>query len=160
MKFSMFNLSALAAMTVASLMAVELPAAPGAAISPKVAIETRRASFKKMGAAMKALNGQFKGGSPSKAEIATAAQAIALASRDQPKLFPAGSGASAGVPTDALPNIWTDRKTFDAQMTRLIQESNKMVAVSKGNDLSAMEAQVKATGAVCGSCHRQFRSDN
>jgi cytochrome c556 len=143
-----------------ALLCAELPAPAAPALSPQAAIEARRASFKKMGAAMKSLNGQFKSGSPSKAEVAKGAQAIALASRDQPKLFPAGSGASAGVPTDALPEIWKDRKTFDAQMLKLIQESNKLVAVSKGADLAAMEAQVKATGAVCGACHRQFRADN
>ncbi len=130
------------------------------AMSPKAAIGARQASFKTMGAAMRTLTRQLRDGEPSRPEIAKAAQAIASASREQLHLFPAGSGASAGIPTSALPAVWTQRKAFDAQMARLVQETGKLAATSKGGDLAAIQAQVKATGAVCSACHRQFRSDS
>lgn len=136
-----------------------LTAAPAAAPNPKAAIAARQAGYKKMGAAMKALNDQLKTDAPVKPTLVGAAQALATTAREQPRLFPAGSGPTAGVATDALPNIWTDRATFDGQMARLIAESGKLVAVVNGGNTDAIRAQAKATGATCAACHRQFRAD-
>ncbi|MEG8220925.1 cytochrome c [Sphingomonas sp. HH69] len=142
------------------MIPASLNAASAAAPAPKAAIAARQAGYKKMGAAMKALNDQLKTGAPVKAKMVGAAQALAAAAREQPRLFPAGSGPTAGVPTDALPNIWTDRATFDGQMARLIAESGKLIAVVNGGNADAIRAQAKATGATCAACHRQFRADN
>ena len=109
--------------------------------------------------AMKALNDQLKTGAPVKAKMVGAAQALAAAAREQPRLFPAGSGPTAGVPTDALPNIWTDRATFDGKMAKLIAESGKLISVVNGGNLDAIRTQAKTTGATCAACHRQFRAD-
>ena len=149
-----------AAALAAVVPALALAAAPAAAPSPQAAIAARQAGFKKMGAAMKALNDQLKSGAPAKDVMENAARTVALTAREQAKLFPAGSGASAGVKTDALPNIWTDRATFDALMGRLATESGKLQAVTGGGDAAAIGAQAKATGAACGACHRQFRADS
>jgi cytochrome c556 len=142
----------------ALLMVGTLGAAP-AAPNPKAAIAARQAGYKKMGAAMKALNDQLKTDAPAKAVMIAAAQTIATTAREQPKLFPAGSGSTAGVATDALPGIWTDRATFDGQMGKLIAESGKLVAVTNGGNAHAIRAQAKATGGTCAACHRQFRAD-
>ena len=142
------------------MISASLNAASAAAPAPKAAIAARQAGYKKMGAAMKALNDQLKTGAPVKAKMVGAAQALAAAAREQPRLFPAGSGPTAGVPTDALPNIWTDRATFDGQMARLIAESGKLIAVVNGGNADAIRAQAKATGATCAACHRQFPADN
>jgi len=92
--------------------------------------------------------------------MVAAAQTIATTARGQGKLFPAGSGPAPGVKTDALPNIWTDRATFDAQMAKLVVEADKLVAVTNSGDAAAIGAQAKATGAVCGGCHRKFRAED
>jgi len=113
-----------------------------------------------MGAAMKALNEQLKSDAPAKGPIAAYAQTIAATARGQGRLFPAGSGPTAGIKTDALPNIWTDRGTFDAQMNKLVAESGKLAAATSGGDMDAIRAQAKATGGVCAGCHRQFRADS
>lgn len=144
------------AMTTASM----LVAAPAAAPSPQAVIATRVAGFKKMGGAMKAINDQIKSGAPAKDVMLDAAKTIAATAREQGKLFPAGTGPAAGVKTDALASIWTDRATFDGQMNRLVAESGKLATIAAGGDAEAIGAQVKATGAVCGACHRQFRADN
>jgi len=144
----------------AMLPALALAAAPAAAPSPQAAIAARQAGFKKMGAAMKALKSQLDSGAPAKDVMANAARTIAFTASQQAKLFPAGSGASAGVKTDALTNIWTDRATFDALMVRLAGETGKLQAVASGGDVAAIAAQTKATGAACAACHRQFRADN
>lgn len=131
-----------------------------AAIDPKAAIPARQAGFKKMGAAFKVINDQLKTDAPAKDQMAAAARVVAATAKQQGALFPAGSGASAGVKTDALPAIWSDRATFDAQMAKLVAESNKLAAVAAGGDAAAIRAQFQATGATCKACHRQFRADN
>jgi len=147
-------------MLAATLPALALAAAPASAPSPQAAIAARQAGFKKMGAAMKALKAQLEAGAPAKDVMANAAHTIALTAPQQATLFPAGSGTSAGVKTDALPNIWTDRANFDALMVRLAAETGKLQAVATGGDVAAIAAQAKATGAACAACHRQFRADN
>lgn len=132
-------------------------ATPGPA--PKAAILARQSGYKKMGAAMKALNEQLKSDAPVKSIMAGAAQTLATTAREQPRLFPAGSGPAAGVATDALPNIWTERAAFDAQMAKLIAESAKLMAVVNQGNPDAIRVQAKATGATCAACHRQFRAD-
>ncbi|QBM76682.1 cytochrome c [Sphingomonas sp. AAP5] len=133
--------------------------AAGAGPSTDAVIATRVDGFKKMGGAMKALNDELKSDAPVKATMVAAAQMIAETARAQGKLFPAGSGPAPGVKTDALPIIWTDRATFDAQMAKLVTAADTLVAVANSGDAAAIGAQTKATGAVCGGCHRQFRSN-
>ena len=152
------TLAAVATAMTALALAGSLAAAPGP--SPQNIVATRQAGFKKMGAAMKALNEQLKSSTPAKNVIVAAAQTIAPTAREQAKLFPAGSGPAAGIKTDALPNIWTDRGTFDAQMNKLLVETAKLAAVTNGGDMDAIRAQAKVTGGVCASCHRQFRADS
>ena len=149
-------LSLAAALTMTGTLA----AAPAAAPSPQAAVAARQAGYKKMGAAMKALNDQLKSDAPAKPAMVAAARTIALTAREQSKLFPAGSGPASGLKTDALPAIWTDRATFDGQMARLVTESGKLLAAANGGNATAIRAQVKATGATCSACHRQFRADN
>lgn len=134
-----------------------LAAAP---VGPKAAVAARQAGFKRMGAAFKVINDQLRTDAPAKDQMVAAARLIAATAQPQATLFPAGSGASAGVPTDALPAVWSDRAAFDAQMAKLVAESNKLVAVTAGGDVAAIRVQAKATGATCSGCHRQFRADD
>lgn len=155
-----WNIVRAAALAGIAAAAGALAAGPPPAPSPQAAIAARQAGYKKMGAAMKALNEQLKGDAPAKDVMLTSARTIAATARDQPRLFPAGSGPTAGVKTDALPNIWTDRATFDAAMNRMLGESGKLLVVAGGGDVAAIRAQAKATGATCAACHRQFRADS
>lgn len=153
---TIYALSLAAALTITGTLA----AAPAAAPSPQAAVAARQAGYKKMGAAMKVLNDQMKSDAPAKPAMIAAARTIALTAREQSKLFPAGSGPTSGIKTDALPAIWTDRATFNGQMARLVTESGKLLATVNGGDITAIRAQVKATGGTCAACHRQFRVDN
>lgn len=140
----------------ASLSLPALSAGP----APQASVAARQAGFKKMGTAMKALNEQLKSGAPDKVIVLKSAQTLAATAREQTRLFPAGSGPSPTVKTDALPAIWTDRAAFDALANRMVAESGKLVSLANAGNFDAVRAQVKATGAVCSSCHRQFRADN
>jgi cytochrome c556 len=152
----------LAALTLAVTFAAGSGAGRASAAAPDAqsAILARQAGFKKMGTAMKALGGQLKSGAPDKAVMAAAAATILATARTQGALFPAGSGPTAGVKTDALPAIWTDKATFDGDMAALVTESGKLVAtINSGASTDAILAQTKAVGGTCGACHRAFRQD-
>lgn len=131
-----------------------------AASPAATAVTTRQANFKKMGGAMKVLKDQLASGSIDKAQAVAAAKTLAATGRAQAGLFPNGSGASAGVKTDALPAIWTNRATFDGQMKAYIAQADKLVAAAGTGNAAAIGAQFKAVGGACGSCHKQFRADN
>ena len=143
----------------AVVLAASLAASAVAAPSAQDYVTARQAGFKKMATAYKALNDQLKSGSPNKAAIVASAQMVAATAREQPRLFPIGSGPAGGVKTDALPAIWTDRSNFDVQMAKLVGETAKLASLANGGDIDAIRAQTKATGAVCGACHRAFRAD-
>lgn len=149
--FNTFRILVIAALASAPVMA--------AAPAPQDIVNARVAGFKKMGGAMKAIGEQLKAGTLNKSVVTAAAQTIAATAKGQGKLFPANTAPSAGVKTDALPSIWTDRASFAADMAKLVAESSKLVAVAGTGDAAATGAQMKAVGATCGACHRQFRAD-
>lgn len=137
-----------------------LAAKPAPKPSAADLIKTRQAGFKKMGGAMKALGEQLKSPAPAQPVMVTAAMTIAATAREQGRLFPAGSGSAPGVKTEALPAIWTNNAEFQSQMSKLVTESAKLVTATNGGDVAAIRLQARATGAVCGSCHHQFRKDD
>jgi cytochrome c556 len=132
---------------------------PAESPSPQTVIETRQAGFKKMGAAMKAIVEQLKSDAPDNARMAAAAQVISSGAETQLRWFPAGSGAEAGVETDALPHIWKDRAKFDSIANQLIPAAKTLATAMSGNDLAAIRAQVKIVADTCATCHRSFRAD-
>lgn len=129
------------------------------AATPQATIEARQEGFKKMGAAMKAITEQLKGDAPNAATLAASMQAIAAGAEKVSQWFPAGSGADAGVETDALPNIWTDRAKFDSMTKELGVEVKSLSASIATSDLAGMRAQLKRTAGACSTCHRSFRAD-
>jgi|SRR5882757_2716002 len=137
---------------------VEVAVAEEAA-SPQAVIETRRETFKKMGAGMKLIVAQLKTDAPDSARMTAAAQFISVHAEEIPHWFPAGSGPEAGIETDALPYIWKDRAKFDSIANQIVPEAKRLVVVIGGNDIGAMKAQVKLVGDVCGTCHKSFRAD-
>ncbi|EJL32846.1 cytochrome c [Novosphingobium sp. AP12] len=150
----------LAALGMSAALVVATSTMAIAASPAATAVTTRQANFKKMGGAMKVLKDQISSGAISKAEAVAAAKTLAATGRAQAKLFPNGSGASAGVKTDALPAIWTNRTVFDGQMKAYIAQADKMVVAANTGNVDAVTAQFKAVGGTCGSCHKQFRADN
>jgi cytochrome c556 len=143
----------LAAVTLASASETAGPASPGAVI------EIRQQGFKKMGAAMKALNEQLKIGAPDPARVTAAIEAISAGAQAQSEWFPAGSGPESGAETDALAHIWKDRAKFDSLATRLVAESKSLAAAAAANDAAALRAQAKVVADTCSTCHRSFRAD-
>lgn len=142
-------------------MSAALAGTLAVAASPAAtAITTRQANFKKMGGAMKVLKDQLASGTIDKAQAVAAAKTLASVGRQQGALFPNGSGASAGVKTEALPAIWTNRATFDGAMKAYLAQADKLVVAANTGNAAAIGAQFKAVGGTCGSCHKQFRADD
>jgi cytochrome c556 len=129
-----------------------------AAPSASAVIAERQANYKKMGGAMKVIKDQLAG-TPQKGAVVDAAQTLATIARKQADLFPAGSGPSSGVKTDALANIWTDRATFDGYQKDLIAQTGKLLAAANSGSISATTEQYRSTGKVCSACHKEFRAD-
>lgn len=151
------------AILTATALATDLAGSRGAladdAPSPQKIIEIRRTGLKNMGAAMKAIVDQLKGATPDEARMAAAAQVIGAAAEQLPGWFPAGTGAEAGVETDALPYIWQNRPKFDSLASQLAPESRSLAAALAGKDPGAVKAQVKVVAELCSSCHHSFRAD-
>jgi cytochrome c556 len=129
------------------------------AASPQAAIDTRRAGFKKMGAATKALSEQLKNDSPEPTKVAGAAQAIMTVASEVPHWFPAGTDNGSGLDTDALPYIWKERGKFDALASQLVTESKSLAASAVAGDLTTVRSQTKTVESVCKNCHSSFRAD-
>jgi cytochrome c556 len=124
-------------------------------LSAAAAVEARQSGFKKMGAALEAINEQLKTEAPDPSTLNAATQAILALADKVPHWSPAGSGAE----TDALPDIWTERARFDALAADLLSEAKSLSATVAANDMAAVRAQAKRAGAACSACHRSFRAD-
>lgn len=132
---------------------------PGDEASPRAVVEARRATLKKMGAALKAIVEQLKTETPDNARMAIAAQFISSNAPHLMGWFPAGTGPDSGVDTDALPYIWKEREKFDALAGRLVSESKTLTTVLAATDLVAIKTQAKVVADACSTCHHSFRAD-
>jgi cytochrome c556 len=128
-------------------------------VSAQAAIDARRAGFKKMGAATKALSEQLKNDAPEPSKVAAASQAILMVASEVPHWFPPGTDNASGLDTDALPYIWKDRSKFDALASQLVAESRSLAASATAGDLTTVRSQTKTVESVCKSCHSSFRAD-
>ena len=132
---------------------------PGDAASPRAVVEARRATLKKMGAALKAIVEQLKTEVPDTARMTTAAQFISSNAPQLAGWFPAGTGPDSGVDTDALPYIWKERGKFDSLAERLVTESKTLTTTLGAADLGAIKTQAKVVAEACATCHHSFRAD-
>src|SRR5215472_14101942 len=97
-----------AAVGFAALLAAGVVAV--AQTAPADIIKQRQEMMKSNGAAAKALAEMMKGEKPySQDAVHQAAVTINSNSKKISSMFPAGSGAEAGVKTDALPAIWQNK---------------------------------------------------
>lgn len=122
------------------------------------AVAARQENYKQLGSAFKTINDELKSGSPNMAAIGAAASKMNDLAVKVPGWFPKGSGVESGAKTRALPAIWSDAAGFAAAERKLQTETAKLAQVASAGDLSALRAQVKATGGTCKSCHDTYRA--
>lgn len=121
------------------------------------AVVARHQNFKQLGGAFKAIFDELKKDAPDKAVIAANAQKMNTLASQEASWFPKGTGAEAGVKTDAKPQIWSDPQGFAAAIQKLQTETGKLQQVATAGDFTAIKAQVQATGGACKNCHDKFR---
>ena len=125
------------------------------AATPDEVIAERRAGYKHMGEAFKAMKDGVESGADV-TQFATGAGDIVAWATKIPTMFLPGTETGGG--THALPPVWSDRPGFDKLSGQLKDEATKLQQVAGTGDKAAFAAQFKATGAVCGQCHRTYRA--
>jgi cytochrome c556 len=144
-----------AATAIALLAAAGGTVAAQQATSPDAIIVARQAGYKHMGEAFGAMKKAIDAGSDV-APLTAQAQVVADWARQIPTMFPPGT--ETGHNTHAKPDIWTNRADFDQRSAALATEADKLVRLAAAGDKAGFAEQWKATGAVCGGCHRIYRS--
>lgn len=59
----------------------------------------------------------------------------------------------------ARPEIWTEQVRFKEHNDKLVNESGKLLAAAKANNLDQLKASFAATAATCKSCHDAYRNN-
>jgi cytochrome c556 len=146
----------IAAVAAAAAMAATLPAAAQFQ-KPEDAVKYRKAAFTVMAAHFGRLGAMAQGRVPfDGAAAASNAEVVA----DMAKLPFAGfvegtAGTGKGEPKA---NVWSERAKFDAAAKKLQDESVKLVAAAKTNNLDNLKAAFGATAGTCKACHDDFRN--
>jgi cytochrome c556 len=136
-------------------------AAAAAAQNPAPAadtIRTRQANYKQMGAAMKAINDQMRGGAPSIGAVRAASRTIVGHAPNVLRWFPRGTGPETGLRTRARPEIWSDHAGFTRAGATLLVAARGLDAAARRGDVAAVRAAVPAVARACSGCHDDYRA--
>ena len=118
----------------------------------------RHESYEDIGDAMKGINRELKGGSPSIDTIRRNAAAIAEFAPRVPSLFPPGTGPETGNRTRAKTEIWQDHPTFLQRAEAFRTESARFNQAAQSGDLAAVRAALPGLADSCKNCHDRFRA--
>jgi cytochrome c556 len=121
-------------------------------------IRERQANYKQIGGAVRTISEQLRAGEPSLDAIRQAAALIADRSVRVSSWFPAGTGSEAGLPTRALPVIWSDPADFRAKAVNFVVAARNLNTAAQGGDLAAVRAAFPALGNACRDCHDTYRA--
>jgi cytochrome c556 len=120
---------AILAIGVSALMATDLAAQDGAAL-----VKQRQTEMGQMGKAFRAVK---------------PINALKIVAN-----FPPDTGRDAVPDSRAKPEVWSKRSEFEAAAEKMVAEADKLVAVTKANEINAFRAQFKLFGQSCGGCHK------
>ena len=90
------------------------------------------------------------------AAVETKAKDIMGNAEKIPSLFPKGSTAGK---TKAKPEIWEKSDQFAKNAKNLGKAASELAAAAKAGNDTEVGVKVKALGAVCSSCHKEFRAE-
>jgi cytochrome c556 len=116
-------------------------------------IEKRQALMKSNSAASKAIKAAVEAKDYATVE-AKAKEIMGNADRIV-SLFPKGSTTGK---TKAKPEIWEKSDVFAEMPKKLNKAASELAAAAKAGNDTDVNVKVKALGAVCSSCHKQFRA--
>jgi len=143
------------AISAAAVMVVATASAAAADVAS--VIQARQAHYKEIGKAAKALSEQLKSATPSIPVVQASATQIDALAPEVPSWFPVGSGPTAGVKTQAKPEIWARADEFKRDAVAFADAAHKLDLVAAHGDLTAIRTQAQALGQTCKTCHETFR---
>jgi cytochrome c556 len=126
--------------------------------APADVIHMRQANYKQIGAAMKGINEQLRGGAPSLDAIRAGSHTIVGFAPQVLRWFPRGTGPEAGVRTRARPEIWTDPAGFRRAGAGLLVAARNFDAAARRGDLDAIRAAAPQLAHACSNCHDDYRA--
>lgn len=85
------------------------------------------------------------------------AQTITAHAAEIPSLFPDTQDSREGRGTEARSSIWDRWTEFVSRAQRLEEQGERLGALARVEDESAVEMQFKTLGKSCRSCHKDFR---
>lgn len=139
----------------ATLGMIVLSAVPSHSATNDEVIAERRAGYKHMGQIFGEMKTAVEAAAPV-SPFESKAQEIVDWARRIPSMFPPGTETGGG--TRAKPEIWTERAKFDELSAELVEKATALKARAAANDVTGFSDAWKATGQVCGSCHRAYRA--
>ena len=120
-------------------------------------VEARQAAMMLSGVAMGSIKAAIDAGQPLGSQRFPT-RALARWAHAVPGAFPVGSGAEAGVRTNAKPEIWSDRAGFEARAADYTVAADRLAELSAGDDLAAFAAQWTTVRATCQACHDGYKT--
>jgi cytochrome c556 len=141
----------------AAAASLVVAASGAAAADVSTVVQVRQTHYKEIGKAAKALGEQLKSPTPDLSVIQAAVKQIDALAPQVQSWFPAGSGPTSGVKTQAKAEIWTKPDEFKRDSAAFVDAAHKLDLVAAGGDLSAIRAQTQAMGQTCKTCHEAFR---
>ena len=120
-------------------------------------VEARQAAMMLSGVAMGSIKAAIDAGQPI-ASQRFPTRALSRWAHAVPGVFPAGSGAEAGVRTNAKPEIWSDRAGFEAKAADYAAAADRLAELAGGDDAAAFAAQWTAVRASCQACHDGYKA--
>jgi cytochrome c556 len=136
-------------------LATALPAAAQFQ-KPEDAVKYRKAAFTVMATHFGRIGAMANGRVPFNGPAAAAnADIVAFVANLPFAGFVEGTaGTEKGAPQA---KVWTERAKFDAAAKKMVEESAKLAAAAKANNLDQLKAAFGATAASCKACHDDFR---
>jgi cytochrome c556 len=124
---------------------------------PDGIIKGRQAAMMLSGVAMGAMKSAMDAGQPPASQRFNS-RALARWSHAVPGMFPAGTGPEAGVPTNAKPEVWSDRAGFEASAADYAAAADRLAELAAGEDAAAFAAQWTTVRQSCQACHDVYKA--
>ncbi len=116
-------------------------------------VKYRQSIMKQMGGTGSVFGPILNGKNKNLRDAVVAATTVKILAKQITAVFPSGSGRDAVPDTRAKPEVWSQREEFEAAVTRLVEESDKLIDAASTNQIQTFRSQFKAFVAACGGCH-------
>src|SRR5262249_5567762 len=124
---------------------------------PADIVKERQRGLKKVGAALKLIRDELRGGAPDATKVRVASADITRAASAIESWFPTRTGPDSGVKTDAKTEVWTDAVGFAAARDTFVREASRWAELGDGGDAAAWNEAATSLGKSCKGCHDKYR---